>query len=63
MADQVAGKAKHLALGACKLWDRKENKKKMKKWIMTEQQKEWDESEEGRRVYEVCKQVGTDRLS
>jgi len=29
---------------------------------MTEWQKEWEQSEKGRRVYEVCKEVGRDRL-
>lgn len=49
-------------LGECELWDRKGVKKEMEEWINKEWQEEWDKSEKGRRVYEVCKEVGRDRL-
>jgi len=38
-------------LGDRNLCDRKNNKKKMEEWIMTE----WHESEKGRRIYEMCR--------
>lgn len=44
------------------MWDRKKINRNMEEWIMTEWQKEWEQSEKGRRVYEVCKEVGRDRL-
>jgi len=45
-----------------KLGGRKDIKKRMMEWIRREWQGTWDTSTKGREVYQVCKEVGAERL-
>jgi len=48
--------------GGIRLWDRKGIKREMSEWIRSEWQSSWDTSIKGREVYQLCKEVGMDRL-
>lgn len=45
-----------------KLWERKRIKPAMSEWVMSEWQSGWDTTTKGRGVYQLCKEVGVDRL-
>lgn len=65
-ADRVAKGARVAVdkqdFGNIKLWDRKGIRRREKDWVIENWQLEWDGSEKGREVYELCREVGCDRL-